>query len=543
MHKKYLGQDEKAHTVPVQAPQQSYLSDTDIITKIEGSKQADKFHSLYNIGQLSGDHSADDMALCSILAFWTGCDASQMDRIFRSSALMRDKWDRKQVGTTYGAITIQKAIENCKEVYDPEHNKPKPKDDFKVEVKQEQHGKNLILTNNGNIQKRWENVDAILTSKNINVRYNEMTKELEFTGVQSNKDMMDATFTRIGSILLDNGLSLSKDRLYDYVYCMGSQNRYNPIADYLMYCKSLTSATIDEVRKLYDTLYYQTADPDRVKFYNTMLLKWLLNCANIAFNTLDEQRTFEFALLFKGKQGIGKSKWIRSIIPNDMFIGDVILDLNDKDMKSEVLQKWIVELGEISGTFRKSDLNKLKAFITSYKDTWRNPYGRNSNTYPRRTGFFGTVNDEKFLVDKTGNRRFVVLPIEKLDYRHYVKRDVMWGEIMHLLDNYNEVIYMTPEDQRINEMYNEDYVLATDTELALDDAFNWNSTEIGALTLTMIAELLKSKTGKVYSENAIRSALNHKGYYSERFYAGKENHKVRGRYYKLPFIDGLSLPF
>ena len=138
LHKKYLGQDEKACTVPVQAPQQSYLSDTDIITKIEGSKQADKFYSLYNIGQLSGDHSADDMALCSILAFWTGCDASQMDRLFRSSALMRDKWDRKQSGTTYGAITIQKAIESCTEVYDPEHNKPKPKDDFKVEIKQEQ---------------------------------------------------------------------------------------------------------------------------------------------------------------------------------------------------------------------------------------------------------------------------------------------------------------------------------------------------------------------------------------------------------------------
>lgn len=51
---------------------------------------------------------------------------------------MRDKWDRKQVGTTYGAITIKKAIEDCREVYDPEHNKPKPKEDFKVEIKQEQ---------------------------------------------------------------------------------------------------------------------------------------------------------------------------------------------------------------------------------------------------------------------------------------------------------------------------------------------------------------------------------------------------------------------
>lgn len=63
--------------------------------------------------------SEADLALCSHLAFWTGRDAAKMDSMFRQSGLMRDKWDRQQSGTTYGAITIQKAIENCKEVYTP----------------------------------------------------------------------------------------------------------------------------------------------------------------------------------------------------------------------------------------------------------------------------------------------------------------------------------------------------------------------------------------------------------------------------------------
>ena len=56
-------------------------------------------------------HSEADLALCSHLAFWTGRDAALMDSMFRQSGLMRDKWDRQQSGTTYGAITIQKAIE------------------------------------------------------------------------------------------------------------------------------------------------------------------------------------------------------------------------------------------------------------------------------------------------------------------------------------------------------------------------------------------------------------------------------------------------
>ncbi len=129
LHEKYLGQKENHITKPIQ-PIKCDLSDIEIIQKIEASKQAEKFYSLYKLGSLTGDHSVDDMTLCSMLAFWTRCNASQMDSIFRSSALMRDKWDRRQVGTTYGAITIQKAINMCSEVYEPVlHN---VKEDFKA---------------------------------------------------------------------------------------------------------------------------------------------------------------------------------------------------------------------------------------------------------------------------------------------------------------------------------------------------------------------------------------------------------------------------
>jgi len=63
--------------------------------------------------------SEADYALCRQLAFWTGRDAGKMDAMFRQSGLMRDKWDRKQGGSTYGKITIQQAIDNCTEVYRP----------------------------------------------------------------------------------------------------------------------------------------------------------------------------------------------------------------------------------------------------------------------------------------------------------------------------------------------------------------------------------------------------------------------------------------
>ncbi len=66
-----------------------------------------------------GDHSAADMALCSYLAFWCAGDEARMDRIFRSSGLMRPKWDSRRGGSTYGAQTISRALRNATEFYDP----------------------------------------------------------------------------------------------------------------------------------------------------------------------------------------------------------------------------------------------------------------------------------------------------------------------------------------------------------------------------------------------------------------------------------------
>lgn len=64
--------------------------------------------------------SEADLALCNRLAFFTNRDAEQMDRLFRQSGLMRDKWDRSQSGSTYGAMTLQRAIQDCRAEWNPQ---------------------------------------------------------------------------------------------------------------------------------------------------------------------------------------------------------------------------------------------------------------------------------------------------------------------------------------------------------------------------------------------------------------------------------------
>jgi len=118
LHKKYLSTEERK---PAKVVYEVDMDDQEIIDKARSCKSGYLFNILYQ-GQWQGVYNSQseaDLALCNQLAFWTQKNEAQMDRIFRSSGLMRPKWDEKRSGTTYGAITIGKACVNCLNVYEP----------------------------------------------------------------------------------------------------------------------------------------------------------------------------------------------------------------------------------------------------------------------------------------------------------------------------------------------------------------------------------------------------------------------------------------
>lgn len=115
------------------------LDDQEIIDKARNCKNGQLFNMLYT-GQYEGIYSSQseaDLALCNHLAFWTGRNAGQMDRIFRSSGLMRKKWDEKRGTDTYGNITVNRACANCIECYEPKRYK----DDTALAIKVFSNGK------------------------------------------------------------------------------------------------------------------------------------------------------------------------------------------------------------------------------------------------------------------------------------------------------------------------------------------------------------------------------------------------------------------
>ncbi len=106
---------EKAHD----AAAVDAFGDLQLLNKAISARGGFQFDALYH-GNTQGypSHSEADLALCGNLAFWTGCDKARMDRMFRASGLMRaDKWDRPQSGSTYGAITIDKAVRDNRDTY------------------------------------------------------------------------------------------------------------------------------------------------------------------------------------------------------------------------------------------------------------------------------------------------------------------------------------------------------------------------------------------------------------------------------------------
>ena len=101
----------------------SYLSDDQVIEHASSSASGDKFKALYEGRWEKGYNSQSDadMAFVSMLAFWCGNVEEQIDRIFRSSGLMRDKWDRTTGDATYGQITIRNAVASNSSIYLPIH--------------------------------------------------------------------------------------------------------------------------------------------------------------------------------------------------------------------------------------------------------------------------------------------------------------------------------------------------------------------------------------------------------------------------------------
>ena len=133
VHRQYLKRDRRETVSQNTVVSRVVSRDVgELVRRAEKAKNGDKFSLLYK-GSVVGyaSQSQADQALCNILAFYAGGDRALIDAAFRSSGLMRSKWDSRRGSTTYGEMTIEKAIASVRSqfsVADPPSGSPLPVD-------------------------------------------------------------------------------------------------------------------------------------------------------------------------------------------------------------------------------------------------------------------------------------------------------------------------------------------------------------------------------------------------------------------------------
>ncbi|MBI4905137.1 MAG: hypothetical protein HY820_15995 [Acidobacteria bacterium] len=137
-------------------------------------------------------------------------------------------------------------------------------------------------------------------------------------------------------------------------------------------------------------------------------------------------------LILEGEQGIRKSTALR-VLAQPWFT-DEIADLGSKDAALQTRGVWVIEIAELDSMSR-SDIGKIKAFMSRMTDRFRPPYGKRPIDSPRQCVFAGSVNHGTYLRDETGGRRFwpveckaAVIDVEALAE----VRDQLWAEAMSL---------------------------------------------------------------------------------------------------------------
>lgn len=369
-----------------------------IMDKMLNSAKSSDIKKLFdNDGLDCKDDSSNDLAFVNHLAFWCDKNPVLMDEIFRNSKRLRMKWDEKHFsdGRTYGQYTIDKAIKDCQASY-TEYRK---------------NTKDFSLTSKGNIRVTIANA-VIALEKEYDavggITYNTFRQTIETTcttawgkppGLWADKDTI-ALIIYLSSQYIEFPVTTIDSAVIHVAF----QNSSNPAKEKL---HSLAREWDGVNRIDYWMRDYLNAknSKDNEVYLKEISSAWI---KGVAARVLFPGCKRDDCLVLVSSQGYGKStaaQIIAETIYPEGFTDSLPPDLSTKDAKQALHGKVIAEFSELA-SMKRSDIETIKAFISTVKDKFRPPYGKFEVEYPRTVSFIATTNDEHFLKDTTGNRRF-----------------------------------------------------------------------------------------------------------------------------------------
>lgn len=214
-----------------------------------------------------------------------------------------------------------------------------------------------------------------------------------------------------------------REKIENAIKIVGYNNRRNKVLEYMRSCNW-------DGKERIKTLLRDYLGCEENIYTEEIMRKALV--AAIARAVSDVGVKYDYMIVFKGPQGIGKSTFLSKL--GGEWFNDSLYSFEGKEAAELIQGTLIVEVGELSA-LTKSETEVVKQFLSKTHDIYREAYGKRTNKYPRRCVFFGSTNSEEFLKDVTGNRRFWPvschdLPVRKDIWKDFTEEEIrqVWGE-------------------------------------------------------------------------------------------------------------------
>ena len=337
-------------------------------------------------------------------------------------------------------------------------------EDFEA-LPEEQKGEDwrskIKVTERGGIAQTIENIVLILNNDPKlagRLAYNDMDHntvtlgDLPWRTAKGSAQWVDADDASLRYYLERAYGIASKDKIFDAVNVVAQQHRFHPVRDYLDGC------TWDGIPRV-DTLLIDYMGAEDNEYTRAVTRKTL---AAAVARIYRPGCKFDYMLTIRGRQGLGKSAFIAKL--GGRWFSDTFTTMQGKEAYEQVQGVWIMEVGELAG-MRKAEAETIKLYITKQVDRFRPAYGRRMQEFPRQCIFIGTTNENQFLRDTTGNRRFWVVDTPNEPARDFwaeLTPDTIrqiWAEAVELYKA-GETLYL-PKDleavaREVQEVYEEE---------------------------------------------------------------------------------------
>ena len=256
------------------------------------------------------------------------------------------------------------------------------------------------------------------------LRRNELTGAIEYTDSTGKTRILQGNDLDLMTVKLscENGVFIPEQRVKAAIQYAATRNMYCPIRRYLDHCAAHAKPH-EEWERIGEVFL-----GNKHKIATTAMQRMMIGAVARAYNP---GCSMSWLPILVGAQGVGKSMFSRSLVPTDLFseITTPLETLMKEQYRLHVA--WLLELPEIDNYFNTRNIENFKNLVTTRVDEVRFPYASLPSKLPRRFVLIGTTNRNQFLVDSTGNRRFVPLEIGagfQIPWNQLTKeRDSLWA--------------------------------------------------------------------------------------------------------------------